>query len=91
MAKNKKKKKSKLATQEQLVASMRQRYGTQTDWATATVYLTAREVEQYYGKRCKEYEPLCGCCEAWLEWNRTGKVTLMLGRDEVLSLMNKCN
>lgn len=84
---SKKKKKPKLASQKQLLNNMRERYGFQTNWATANVYLTAREVEAYFGKRCKEYEPLCGCCEAWLEWNKTGKVTLTLERDEVLKLM----
>jgi hypothetical protein len=84
-----KKKKSK--RQEEMLAGMRERYGSQTNCVTAKVYLTAIEVEAYYGKRCKEYEPLCGCCEAWIEWNKTGKVTLMLSRDEVLGLMNKCN
>jgi hypothetical protein len=49
--------------------------------------MTAYEVEKHFGKMCKEYEPLCGCCAAWLEWNRTGRVTLTVEREDVLKVI----
>lgn len=66
---------------------MRRRYGSETRWAQVNLYMTAYEVEKHFGKMCKEYEPLCGCCAAWLEWNRTGRVTLTVEREDVLKVI----
>jgi hypothetical protein len=44
------------------------------------VYLTATEVTEFFGKRCDDYEPLCACCKAWIEWQETGMVTFTIGR-----------
>lgn len=75
------------ANQEASLKIMRERYGTQTNWVSAEIYLTSHEMEEVFGPRCEEYEPLCACCSAWLQWNRTGKATVELERDEVLKLI----
>ena len=85
--KNKKKPKSKLWSQIKMLAHMKEQYGFQTNWATATVYMTAREVEECFGKRCEDYEPLCVCCQAWNQWNQTGTVSVTLERDEIIKLL----
>lgn len=84
-----KKKKSKKVgwDQKKCLAHMVERYGTQTRWADLEVYLTAPEVESCYGPRCKDFEPGCACCEAWLQWNKTGKVSITVSRDEALKLL----
>jgi len=87
MAKKKKAKKAKTKIvwdQQQCLDNMRSRYGTQTNWADVEVYMTAHEVEAYFGPRCEDYEPLCGCCDAWLQWQRTGKVKITITREEAL-------
>ena len=73
--------------QEACLRLMKERYGTQTSWVSAEIYLTAPEMEEVFGPRCEEYEPLCACCSAWNQWNRTGKVTVDLERDEVLKIL----
>lgn len=74
--------------QEKCLAHMRERYGTQSNWARAEVYMTAHEVEEFFGRQCEDFDPGCGTCKAWLEWNETGKVTLdWIERDDLLKLM----
>lgn len=91
MAKKKsKKKKAASWDQEKCLANMRERFGTQSNWVRAEVYMTAHEVEEFFGPQCDEYEPYCGCCKAWLEWNETGKVTVTwIERHELLKLMHE--
>lgn len=69
------------------LAYMQERYGTQTQWADVEVYLSAAEVESCFGPRCEEYEPYCACCQAWFQWQKTGKVSVTITRDEALKLL----
>jgi hypothetical protein len=79
--------KKKKPTQNQCIKNMRSRYGTESDYVNAEVYMTGPEVEEAFGPMCERYEPLCSCCRAWVQWNTTGKVTVTLCRDEVLEIL----
>lgn len=74
-------------SQEKLLDYLRERHGMNVCYANAKVYMTYLEALEYLGPRCKEYEPLCSCCEGWVEWNRTQTVTVCLDRDDVLGLI----
>ena len=87
MAKKKKSTKSKKKIHDENLKQMISRYGTNSMWGEAELYLTYDEVEKYYGKECEEYEPLCGCCKAWVEWQQKGKVTVMFEREKFVKLM----
>lgn len=93
MAKKKKsvKKKAVKKSKEEIHAEnlqyMKERYGTSSNWGEAKLYLTHDEVKDYFGEECEEYHPLCGCCKAWLEWQTTGKVTILFEREDFVRLM----
>jgi len=44
------------------------------------------------GQACEDYDPLCACCRAWVEWNTNEKkVTIGLERDKIIDLLsNRC-
>jgi hypothetical protein len=69
------------------LALLRKKYGTRIDEVEVTLHMTALELEACYGPMCKEYEPACACCEAWVQWNRTGTVTVSVERDEILKIL----
>lgn len=77
----------KKTTQKQCLEKMRERYGTESNWAEVQVYLTAHEMDEFFGPMCEEYEPLCPACRAWFQWNTTGKVTVDLERQDVLKIL----
>jgi len=76
-------------TKEQQTKFLKKRFGTNVNYVEATVPMAAFEVEEIFGKMCEEYEPLCGCCSAWLEWNKTGKVTVTLERNEIIKWLTE--
>jgi hypothetical protein len=83
----KKQKKSKIWPQKKCLEAMLAQRGTQANWVHANVHMTAHEVEAYFGPMCKDYEPLCSCCQAWVQWNQNGTVPVMMERDEVLKVL----
>ena len=62
------------------VARLEREYGNLYRLATLKVYLTKTELPEFFGERCPDYEPLCSCCKAWIEWQETGMVTFTIGR-----------
>jgi hypothetical protein len=90
MAKKKTKKISKPAvpTPEEQLELLRHRFGTDGGWVEVTLPLTYDEMNKYFGERCKDYEPLCGCCSGWMEWQKTGKATVTLERSEIVKLLD---
>jgi hypothetical protein len=50
------------------------------------VHMTLKEMTAHFGKRCKEFEPGCGCCEGWKQWDQDNKVTLLIDRPTLLGL-----
>jgi len=87
MSKKKAKAKKLVLDQKKCLAHMEERYGTQTRWAEVEIYLTAAEIESFFGPMCKEYEPYCACCQAWFQWQKTGKVSIAVSRDETLKFL----
>ncbi len=89
MAKKKKaiKAKPKKMTSQEQYNHMITRWGTQAKWGDAEVYLTADEMEDYFGPVCEEFNPYCGNCKAWLEWNSTGKTTVSFERDKFVEFL----
>jgi hypothetical protein len=66
---------------------LQNRYGNQHLHANVEAYLTSDDVREFFGPRCSDYEPLCACCKAWIQWNETGKVTFTVGRTLALKLI----
>lgn len=95
MAKKKKttkkaiKTKAKKLTPQEQHDYMLSRWGTQANWGDAELYLTSDEMEEYFGPACEEFEPYCGNCKAWLEWNSTGKTTISFERDKFVNLLRE--
>lgn len=90
MKKSKKCKKAKrglLWDQKKCLDDMLTRYGTQSNWVEANVHMTYHEVVEYYGPQCEEFESLCACCRAWLQWNQNGTVPVTMERNEVLKVL----
>jgi hypothetical protein len=89
MAKKKKaiKKHVKKPTPQEQYDYMISRYGTSAKWVDAQVHLTQDEMMEYFGDVCEEFDPYCGCCKGWLEWNSTGKATISLERDKLAKLI----
>lgn len=83
------KKKAKALSPAEQKRKMIERYGTESQWVEVPVYLTHQEMIDFFGKKCKDYEPLCACCSAWLMWNKTGKAELLLEREEIIKIMSK--
>lgn len=77
------------AEQQKQYESMIVRRGTQAKWGEAELYLTANEMERYYGERCEEFDSYCESCQAWLEWNKTGKARLLFERDVFIKLLEE--
>lgn len=72
---------------EQLEA-LKKRFGTNGEYVEVTLPMTFSEVEKYFGKQCDDYEPLCGCCAAWIEWHKTNKATVVLERRDIIKLLD---
>jgi hypothetical protein len=90
MAKKKKAKskpKPKKLTPQEQYDYMISRWGTSAKWGDAQVHLTSDEMEEYFGTVCEEFNPYCGNCKAWLEWNGTGKATVSFERDKFVKLL----
>lgn len=79
--------KSLMKTKEQLEA-LKKRFGTNGEYVEVTLPMTFSEVEKYFGKQCDDYEPLCGCCAAWIEWHKTNKATVVLERRDIIKLLD---
>jgi hypothetical protein len=71
------------------VARLERNYGNRYRLATLKVYLTETEVTEFFGEPCKDYEPLCVCCKAWIEWRETGMVTFTIGRTLALHALRE--
>ena len=84
----KKSKKSKKSTQKEQLEWLQKRFGTEGGWIEVTLPMTSNEMTKYFGKQCEDYEPLCGCCSGWMEWQKTGKATVLLERKEIIKLLN---
>jgi len=75
---------------EQQLQDLETRFGTSANIVYVTLHMTHYEVEQYFGPQCEDYEPLCGCCRAWIEWhtNHQHKVTVSIDRKDIIKLLN---
>lgn len=78
-----------LQSQEQMLRGMFQKHGTNANWAEVRVYITYRELVGQFGPPCEDYDPLCFCCRAHLEWQTEGKVTFKITRDDALEIINR--
>ena len=88
MAKKTKKTKSKPLTPEQQLEHLKARYGNNLSWVDVTLPMTFHEVESYFGPECKEYNHLCGCCNAWREWHTNRQlVTVTLERKDIIKAL----
>lgn len=75
------------STQEQQLVWLKNKFGTSMNDVDVTIPMTYSEVESFFGPQCDEYEPLCGCCSAWMEWSKTNKVTVSINRQQVIDLL----
>lgn len=75
--------------QDRCLANMRERYGAQVDTAKVEMYMTLHEVESYLGQMCKNYDPYCACCQAWVQWNARGTVSVTVRREDIFPLLIK--
>lgn len=89
MAKKKKIAKSKKMTAQEQYDYMISRWGTNAKLGEAKLHLTADEMEKYFGPRCEEFDPYCGNCTAWLEWNSNGKTSILFDRDKFVKLLSE--
>ncbi len=80
----KKKRKPKLMTPTQQREHLDHRFGTEGNWISTIVPLTHDEMTKHFGGPCKEDERGCACCDAWHEWNTTGKATVLMDRDTLV-------
>lgn len=78
-----------LLSQEEMLVRMERDHGRACKLAELTVYLTFRELVDQFGPACEDYEPLCVCCRAHLQWQTTGKVTFKIGRDAALGVLDE--
>jgi len=76
-----------LNNKEQLEA-LKKRFGTSGEYVEVTLPMTFSEVEKFFGKQCDDYEPMCGCCAAWIEWHKTNKATVVLERRDIIKLLD---
>ena len=74
---------------EQQLQDLETRFGTSANIVYVTLHMTYHEVEQNFGPQCEDYEPLCGCCRAWVEWhtNHQHKVTVSIDRKDIIKLL----
>ena len=83
-----KKKKVKIWTPEEQMDALKARYGHNSNWVEVNLPLTYGEVTSYFGPECKDYEPTCGCCRAWVEWHtKSQKVTVTLERHQIIKAL----
>lgn len=78
------KKSSKQTAQE---THMLVQYGRQSERASVRVYMTPTEITKFFGERCPSHEPFCALCEVWAEWQKTGKVTFDISRNDALRIL----
>lgn len=86
--KSKSKRFDKLLSPSEQLASLQRQYGTSINYVDVKMHMTFTEVEKYFGPECKEYNHLCGCCQAWHEWHQSKQVTVVLERDQILKALN---
>lgn len=70
---------------------MIERYGTSVNWARADIHLTYKEMIEYFGEQCEEFEPLCENCINWVQWHKTGTANIMFERDKFMDQILKGN
>jgi hypothetical protein len=80
----KKKPKPKLMTPAQQRDHLTVLYGTDANYVSARVAVTYYEMTKLFGKPCEEDERGCACCDAWHEWNTTGRATVLMNRDTLM-------
>jgi hypothetical protein len=83
------KKKSKPVSSATQTKLLKEKYGTSMNWVDVTLPMTYHEMEEHFGPMCEEFEPLCACCRAWVQWHTSEqRVTVSLERNAVLKIMN---
>jgi hypothetical protein len=53
-------------------------------WVEVTLPLTKPEMLFYSGEKCPTYERGCIACKAWVQWEKTGKLTTVVERRLVI-------
>lgn len=48
------------------------------------VPVTKDELTQYAGEKCEEFAGTCTVCQAWQQWESTGKITVLIEREILL-------
>lgn len=74
-------------SQEDQLKNLRDYLGSSMDYVDIVLPMTYSEVENYFGPQCEDYEPLCACCCAWIEWQKTKKVTVSINREKIIELL----
>jgi hypothetical protein len=81
-------KKSKMMNAAQQKVALKKRHGSSVNWVDVTLPLTYDEVLAHFGPQCEDYEPMCGCCRAWVQWHTSEqRVTVSVERDAILKAM----
>ena len=81
-------KKTRLSPNDQKKALL-SRYGTNANWVDVTLPMTYDEMNEHFGPMCEDFEPLCVCCRAWVQWHTSEqRVTVSLEREAIIKAMN---
>lgn len=84
-----KKKKDKKDSAKKQLEGLKTRYGTDINWVDVKLPMTFHEVKSHFGPECKEYDHLCGCCNAWREFYTNKQiVTVSLERAWIIKFLN---
>ena len=62
------------------------KYGTSALSVSVDVHVTGIELVRLCGERCEDYERGCPVCHSYNQWNRNGKVSIELDRDQLLQI-----
>ena len=82
-------KKQKLISPKAQKETLIGRYGTNANWVDVTLPMTYDEMNEHFGSMCEDFEPLCVCCRAWVQWHTSEqRVTVSLEREAIIKAMN---
>jgi hypothetical protein len=77
----------KKSIQENQLKILTENFGKKINYVDIEIYATHNELEDIFGPECERFDPLCICCSAHLQWQKTNKITVTLERDKILSML----
>ena len=57
---------------------------THTPTVRIRVPLNQQQLKAYMGPKCEVFERHCPCCESWKDWEKTGKITIVVTVSELI-------